>query len=157
MVFSMLAYLHLPTVTLATALLSRATTSRYQAAAALSSAAVPRVGLGPTTPPLCRCAERTTDLILQAPRAIPSPFIIPAPPVIPAKAGIQSCRTPTLFAAPALGVSGVAASRKEAVGRGDSRVATHPKCRGVHRPKRNCVLNFETFSPNAIDNTNRQP
>ena len=34
-----------------------------QADAALSSAAVPRVGLGPTTPPLCRCAERHADLI----------------------------------------------------------------------------------------------
>ncbi len=34
-----------------------------QAGGALSSAAVPRGGLGPPAPPLCRCAERTTDLI----------------------------------------------------------------------------------------------
>ena len=38
--------------------------SRDQAGGALSSAAVPRGGLGPPAPPLCRCAERTTDLIL---------------------------------------------------------------------------------------------
>jgi hypothetical protein len=37
--------------------------SRDQAGGALSSAAVPRGGLGPPAPPLCRCAERTTDLI----------------------------------------------------------------------------------------------
>jgi hypothetical protein len=37
---------------------------RDQAGGALSYAAVPRVGLGPTTPPLCRYAECTTDLIL---------------------------------------------------------------------------------------------
>jgi hypothetical protein len=35
-----------------------------QADGALSSAAVLRVGLGPTTPPLCRCAKCTADLIL---------------------------------------------------------------------------------------------
>ena len=34
-----------------------------QAGGVLSYAAVPRVGLGPTTPPLCRYAEYTTDLI----------------------------------------------------------------------------------------------
>ena len=33
---------------------------------ALGSAAVPRVGLGPTTPPLCRCAERHAAPILRA-------------------------------------------------------------------------------------------
>jgi hypothetical protein len=37
---------------------------RYQAGGALSYAAVPRAGLGPATPPLCRYAECTTDLIL---------------------------------------------------------------------------------------------
>jgi hypothetical protein len=37
--------------------------SRNQVDGALSSAAVPRGGLGPPAPPLCRCAERTTDLI----------------------------------------------------------------------------------------------
>jgi hypothetical protein len=37
--------------------------SRDQVGGALSYAAVPRVGLGPTPPPLCRYAERTTDLI----------------------------------------------------------------------------------------------
>jgi hypothetical protein len=31
--------------------------------AVLSSAAVPRVGLWPTAPPLCRCAEYRTTLI----------------------------------------------------------------------------------------------
>jgi hypothetical protein len=38
---------------------------RDQVGGALSYAAVPRVGLGPTPPPLCRYAECTTDLILQ--------------------------------------------------------------------------------------------
>jgi hypothetical protein len=37
--------------------------SRDQVGGALSYAAVPRGGLGPTPPPLCRYAERTTDLI----------------------------------------------------------------------------------------------
>jgi hypothetical protein len=39
---------------------------RDHADGALSSAAVPRCGLGPLPPPLCRCAERTAGLILQA-------------------------------------------------------------------------------------------
>jgi hypothetical protein len=38
---------------------------REQADGVLSSAAVPRVGLGPTPPPLCRCAEYTADLFLE--------------------------------------------------------------------------------------------
>jgi hypothetical protein len=38
---------------------------RDQVGGALSSAAVPRCGLGPLPPPLCRCAECTTDLILR--------------------------------------------------------------------------------------------
>ena len=83
--------------------------SRDQTGGALSSAAVPRVGLGPTTPPLCRCAKRATDLILRA------PFVIPS------KAGIQSCGIPTLFAALALGVSGVAKSRGRPQAGGHSR------------------------------------
>jgi hypothetical protein len=37
-----------------------------QVGGALSYAAVPRAGLGPATPPLCRYAECTTDLILPA-------------------------------------------------------------------------------------------
>jgi hypothetical protein len=37
--------------------------SRDQAGGVLSCAAVLRVGLGPTTPPLCRYAEYTTGLI----------------------------------------------------------------------------------------------
>ena len=41
---------------------------RDQAGGALSSAAVPRGGLGPLPPPLRHCAERTTDLILLARR-----------------------------------------------------------------------------------------
>ncbi len=39
---------------------------RDHAGGVLSSAAVPRVCLGQTAPPLCRCAEYTTGLILQA-------------------------------------------------------------------------------------------
>jgi hypothetical protein len=38
---------------------------RDQVGGALSSAAVPRCGLGPRPPPLCRCAEYTIDLILR--------------------------------------------------------------------------------------------
>jgi hypothetical protein len=41
-----------------------------QIGGALSSAAVPRVGLGPTTPPLCRYAKCTADLILPAWRVL---------------------------------------------------------------------------------------
>jgi hypothetical protein len=37
---------------------------------ALSSAAVPRAGLGPATPPLCRCAECTADSVLSMRLAI---------------------------------------------------------------------------------------
>ena len=36
-----------------------------QADGVLSSAAVPRVGLGPTPPPLCRCAEYTANQLSQ--------------------------------------------------------------------------------------------
>jgi hypothetical protein len=39
---------------------------RDQADGALSSAAVPRAGLGPATPPLCRCAKCTIGLILRS-------------------------------------------------------------------------------------------
>jgi hypothetical protein len=39
---------------------------RDQVGGVLSSAAVPRCGLGPLPPPLCRCAEYTADLILRA-------------------------------------------------------------------------------------------
>jgi hypothetical protein len=41
-----------------------------QAGGALSYAAVLRVGLWPTTPPLCRYAKCATDLILRAWRAL---------------------------------------------------------------------------------------
>jgi general secretion pathway protein H len=49
------------------------TTFRFvwkQVGGALSCAAVPRAGLGPATPPLCRYAECTTDLLLPARRSI---------------------------------------------------------------------------------------
>ena len=39
---------------------------RSQVGGALSYAAVPRAGLGPATPPLCRFAECTTDPLLPA-------------------------------------------------------------------------------------------
>ncbi len=39
--------------------------ARDPADGVLSSAAVPRVGLWPTAPPLCRYAEYTADLILE--------------------------------------------------------------------------------------------
>ncbi len=38
---------------------------REQVDGVLSSAAVPRGGLGPPPPPLCRCAEYTADLLLR--------------------------------------------------------------------------------------------
>ena len=37
---------------------------REQVGGVLSYAAVPRAGLGPATPPLCRYAEYTADLLL---------------------------------------------------------------------------------------------
>jgi hypothetical protein len=42
-----------------------AITSRDTADGALSSAAVPRCGLGPLPPPLCRYAECTADSVLR--------------------------------------------------------------------------------------------
>ena len=72
--------------------LSREWLSRDQAGGALSSAAVPRVGLGPTTPPLCRCAKRATDLTLPTLR-------------------VFDRSTPTLFAASALGVQNPSVAR----------------------------------------------
>jgi general secretion pathway protein H len=50
--------------------LATANVVREQVGGALSYAAVPRAGLGPTTPPLCRCAESTTHLLLPAWRVI---------------------------------------------------------------------------------------
>jgi general secretion pathway protein H len=49
---------------------------REQVGGALSYAAVPRVGLGPTTPPLCRYAESTTDPLLPTLRAINRGFTL---------------------------------------------------------------------------------
>ena len=43
---------------------------REQADGVLSSAAVPRAGLWPATPPLCRCAEYTADQLLRKRLAI---------------------------------------------------------------------------------------
>jgi hypothetical protein len=63
--------------------------SRDHADGALSSAAVLRVGLGPTAPPLCRCAERTIDTILRTWLAFDR-------------------STPAIFSAPALGLGGAA-------------------------------------------------
>jgi general secretion pathway protein H len=50
--------------------LATARVVQEQVGGALSCAAVPRAGLGPATPPLCRCAECTTDLLLPTWRAI---------------------------------------------------------------------------------------
>ncbi len=66
--------------------------SQDQAGGVLSSAAVPRGGLGPPTPPLCRCAERTTGLVQSR--------------------GLVAKRcAPTMFAGPVLGLIGAATSR----------------------------------------------
>jgi hypothetical protein len=69
---------------------------------ALSSAAVLRCGLGPLPPPLCRCAERATDPILQT-WSVLNRFAL------------------TLLAAPALGLSGVATLRRRPKAGGQSR------------------------------------
>jgi hypothetical protein len=82
-------------------ILARGFASRDQVGGALSFAAVPRVGLGPTTPPLCRCAERITDLIQ-------------------ARWQVLDSYAPTMPAALALGVSGVAAFWRSPKGRGQS-------------------------------------
>jgi hypothetical protein len=83
-------------------MLTLVSASRDQANGALSPAAVPRVCLGQTAPPLCRCAERTIDLILEAWWVF------------------TGCAL-TLFAARALGLSGVATSRRSPKGGGQSR------------------------------------
>jgi general secretion pathway protein H len=49
---------------------------REQVGGVLSCAAVPRAGLGPATPPLCRYAECTTDLLLPTLRAINRGFTL---------------------------------------------------------------------------------
>jgi len=75
---------------------------RDQVGGALSCAAVPRVGLGPTTPPLCRCAEHATDLIQAWWQVLDS-------------------YASTIPAALSLGVSGVAAFWRSPKGGGQSR------------------------------------
>jgi hypothetical protein len=76
--------------------------SRDQVDGALSSAAVPRGGLWPPTPPLCRCAKCTVDLILQAWLAFDR-------------------RTSAMLAALALGLIGVATLRRRPKAGGQSR------------------------------------
>jgi hypothetical protein len=76
--------------------------SRDQAGGVLTSAAVPRAGLGPATPPLCRCGEHTAGLIQRW-------WSIPI-----------RC-TSTMFAAPVLGLIGAATSRRSPKGGGQSR------------------------------------
>jgi hypothetical protein len=83
-------------------ILARGFASRDQVGGALSCAAVPRVGLGPTTPPLCRYAKHTTDLIQAWWQVLDS-------------------YAPTMPAALALGVSGVATLRRSPKGGGQSR------------------------------------
>ena len=132
---------------------SRVQASRDQVGGALSSATVPRVGLGPTTPPLCRCAERATAPILRAPFVIHPRPSHPRPshprlsrhpreggdPVfpthwIPAFAGMTNLRRE------ALGVSGVAwtwgfaKSRRSPKGGGHSRSHLPQVRRGVQKP-----------------------
>ena len=94
---------------------SRVQSSRDQAGGALSSAAVLRGDLGSPTPPLCRCAERATDLILRTWR-------------------VSHRCTPTLLAAQALGVSGAAASRRRPKAGGQPR--SHlPQVPGRTKPR----------------------
>jgi hypothetical protein len=76
-----------------------------QAGGALSFVAVPRVGLWPTTPPLCHCAKSAADLILQAWRVLQ--HYKPDPCHVARLAAAQTILTP--FAARVLGLDGVAA------------------------------------------------
>jgi hypothetical protein len=89
-------------LTVGVACLTRARASRDQAGGALTSAAVPRVGLGPTTPPLCRCAERTTGLVW-------------------GRWWISIRCAPAMVAGPVLGLIGAATSRRSPKGGGQSR------------------------------------
>jgi hypothetical protein len=104
--------------------------SRDQADGALSSAAVPRGGLWPPTPPLCRCAKCTADQILRRGRR--STAVLPNHP---------STQPWHLVCT---------AQRHKGGGRrpGDSRGAVHTKCQGEHRAERvrnwiplNCLSN----------------
>jgi hypothetical protein len=86
---------------------------RDQADVALSSAAVPRVGLGPSTPPLCRCAERPADLILRVGcaggRRNPNPVAVQQKLYLPWCSLLSPYRSkPTSLAAGEAGVRGAA-------------------------------------------------
>ena len=76
--------------------------SRDQAGGVLSFAAVPRGGLGPLPPPLCRCAEHTTGLVQSRGLVV------------------KRC-APTMFAGSVLGLIGEATSRRSPKGGGQSR------------------------------------
>ena len=122
--------------------------SRDQVGGALSSATVPRVGLGPTTPPLCRCAERATASILRAPFVIhprPShPRLSRHPreggdPVfpthwIPAFAGMTKLRREALGVSDVAWTWGFAKSRRSPKGGGHSRSHLPQVRRGVQKP-----------------------
>ena len=100
-----------------------------QADAAFSSAAVPRVRLGRTTPPLCRCAECHADLI----RCKLSGLNHSRPARCAAERLsrkrwccwlLMSSCNPTQVIAEGAGVGGAAKSRRSEAG--DIRGATHP-------------------------------
>jgi hypothetical protein len=112
---------------------------RELAGGALSSAAVPRCGLGPLPPPLCRCAKCTTDQLFPAwqvhhcsapsrtlqrhHRTTPNHKLQRHHRITPNHTRSQSWRLVCT------------AQRHKGGGRrpGDSRGAVHTKCQGVHR------------------------
>ncbi len=109
---------------------------RDQADGALSSAAVPRCGLGPLPPPLCRCAERTADLILR-PWWTVNRLNRNHSPTQPwrlawtaqrHKGGVGGPKPPRRTAAEPFTPSARAGTAREICPA--SRVANHPKCRG---------------------------
>jgi hypothetical protein len=112
-------------------IVSLGSASRDQAGGALTSAAVPRVGLGPTTPPLCRYGERTTDLILHAWRVLNRKL----PSFTPPLQGGECFRASYLsYSQPWRLVC--TAQRHKGGGRrpGDSCEAVHTKRRGGYSP-----------------------
>ena len=120
------------------ALLSRSTSSRDHAATALYSANV----LRPAGSPLIslRRARHRPDLA-----GVAGAQLFRATTSIFRTLSVFNHRVPTMLAAQALGVSGVAKSRRRPKAGGHSRSHLRQVRRGVQDLKRNAILNFEFF------------
>jgi hypothetical protein len=130
---------------------------REQADGVLSSAAVPRAGLWPATPPLCRCAEYTIDQLLhkrgwrstdvpQLNQYAALATMVGETPLYPNQTSTQLWRLVCT------------AQRHKGGGRrpGDSRGAVHTKCQGEHRDtsEQQAPERAQKSVPSALQGTN---